>query len=80
MARIGYPREDRPFSPHLTVGRVSRNANSDDIRLISKALDASRVGFLGAACVQEICLFRSDLRPNGAVYTRIYNAPLNLVD
>jgi len=77
MARLGYPREDRPFSPHLTVGRVSRNANSDDTHMISKVLETSRVGFLGAACVQEICLFRSDLHPTGAVYTRIYNAPLS---
>lgn len=78
MARLGYAREERPFSPHLTVGRVSRNANSDDTRSIAKALENSRIGFLGAACVQEICLFRSDLQPSGAVYTRIYNAPLNL--
>ncbi|MBN2147473.1 MAG: RNA 2',3'-cyclic phosphodiesterase [Anaerolineales bacterium] len=76
MARLGYPREDRPFSPHLTIGRVSRNATSDDTRSITKALETSRVGFLGAACVQEICLFRSDLQPSGAVYTRIFTAPL----
>jgi 2'-5' RNA ligase len=77
MARLGYPREERPFSPHLTVGRVSRNASSDDIRSITKALESQRVGFLGAACVQEISLFRSDLQPTGAIYTRIFNAPLN---
>lgn len=78
MARLGYPRDDRPFSPHLTVGRVSRNANSNDTRMISSILETSRVGFLGAACVQEISLFRSDLHPTGAVYTRIISAPLNL--
>lgn len=76
MARLGYPREDRPFSPHLTLGRVSRNATSDDTRAITKVLESSRVGFLGAACVREICLFRSDLQPSGAVYTRILTAPL----
>ena len=77
MERLGYSREDRPFSPHLTVGRISRNANSDDTRLISKVLETCRVGFLGAACVQEICLFRSDLQPTGAVYTRIFDAVLS---
>jgi 2'-5' RNA ligase len=77
MERLGYAREDRPFSPHLTVGRISRNANSDDTRLISKVLETCRVGFLGAACVQEICLFRSDLQPTGAVYTRIFDAVLS---
>ena len=39
MARLGYPREDRPFSPHLTLGRVSRNATSDDTRAITKVLE-----------------------------------------
>lgn len=78
MARLGYPREERPFSPHLTIGRVSRNANYEDTHLISKALESSRVGFLGATCVQEVCLFRSELQPSGAMYTRICAVPLNL--
>lgn len=77
MARLGYPREDRAFSPHLTLGRVSRNADSNDIHAISKALESNKVGFLGATCVREICLFRSDLQPSGAVYTKIFNAPLS---
>lgn len=77
MAKLGYPRENRPFSPHLTIGRVSRNANLENTRSISKVLESSRVSFLGATCVQEICLFRSDLKPSGAVYTRIFEAPLS---
>jgi 2'-5' RNA ligase len=77
MDRLGYHSEDRSFSPHLTLGRVSRNASPQDMRAISKALETTRVGFLGAACVQEICLFRSDLRPTGAVYTQIFCAPLS---
>lgn len=78
-ARVGYPREERPFSAHLTVGRVSRNAASEEAHLITKVLETNRVGFLGAARVQEICLFRSDLRPSGAVYTRIFSAPLGQI-
>jgi len=77
MDRLGYHSEDRSFSPHLTLGRVSRNASPQDISAISKALETTRVGFLGAACIQEICLFRSDLKPTGAEYTRLFCAPLN---
>ena len=76
MARIGYPREERSFSPHLTIGRVSRSANSNDIHAISKVLDSNRIGFLGATCVREICLFRSDLHPSGAIYTILRRFPL----
>jgi len=76
MARLGYPREDRQFSPHLTLGRVSRNASSADIHAIAKALDSNKVGFLGVATVAEICFYKSTLNPSGAVYTRLYAAPL----
>lgn len=75
-ARLGYAREDRPFSPHLTMGRVSRNASTADIRLIAGVLSSYKVGFLGAACIQAVHLFRSDLKPGGAIYTRLFTAPL----
>ncbi len=75
-ARLGYLREERAFSPHLTLGRVSRNATSQDIKVISKALEATRVGFLGATCVEMVYLYRSDLQPTGAVYTQIFSSAL----
>lgn len=76
MARLGYPPEDRPFSPHLTLGRVLRNANSEDIRQIGNVIEGYKVGFLGATRVRAVHLFRSDLKPGGAVYTRIFSANL----
>ena len=75
-ARLGYAREERAFSPHLTLGRVSRNATSHDVKAISQTLDQTRVGFLGATCVEKIHLYRSDLRPTGAVYTQIFSSAL----
>lgn len=75
-ARLGYSREERAFSPHLTLGRVSRNATSHDVKKISKVLEATRVGFLGVTCVDKVHLYRSDLRPTGAVYTQIYSSSL----
>lgn len=74
--RMGYSREERAFSPHLTLGRVSRNANSQDIKAISTALESNRVGFLGVTCVEEVHLYRSDLTPAGAVYTQIFSSSL----
>lgn len=72
--RLGYPSEQRPFSPHLTLGRVSRNAKSHETRKISEALETVKVGFLGAMWVRAIMLYRSDLRPGGAVYTCLHKA------
>jgi RNA 2',3'-cyclic 3'-phosphodiesterase len=76
MARIGYAPEDRPFSPHLTLGRVSRNASSRDTLLLGEVLDAMKIGFLGENPVKGICLYRSDLKPSGAEYSQIFMAAL----
>jgi len=76
MARLGYAPEERPFSPHLTIGRVTRNASPDELRRLSSTLESYKVGFLGVTRVQAIHLFRSDLQPSGAVYTLLYSAAL----
>ena len=76
-ARLGYSREHRPFSPHLTFGRVSRNASTRDVHIIAENLESYKVGFLGATRVRTVYLFRSDLKPEGAEYTPIYSVALN---
>jgi RNA 2',3'-cyclic 3'-phosphodiesterase len=76
--RLGYVREERPFSPHLTLARVSRNANSHEIRQISSILGDYKVGFLGVANVSEMHLLKSDLKPGGAIYTHMFTASLKI--
>jgi 2'-5' RNA ligase len=75
-ARVGYPPDRRPFSPHITVGRVSRNASPAEVRVIGDALNEANVGYLGVARVQAVHLYRSDLQPGGAVYHRLFSAEL----
>jgi 2'-5' RNA ligase len=77
MERLGYAREERPFSAHLTLGRVPRHATAEDVRQIGAALEATKVGFLGVARVREVHLFKSDLRPSGALYTCLFTAGFN---
>ena len=76
MAQLGYPPEERPFSPHLTLGRVSRNASPDELRRISDALSKRQVDWLGEVHVQAVHLYRSDLQPGGSIYTRLFTANL----
>jgi 2'-5' RNA ligase len=73
--RLGYAREERPFSPHLTIGRVSRNPTAVNLNKLSDVLKSYKVGFLGVIQVQAIHLFRSDLQPSGAVYTKMFTGP-----
>jgi len=74
--RLGYAPEKRKFSPHLTLGRVSRNVTPEGMSQIRDVLNSCKVGFLGAARVQETHLYRSELKPGGAVYTNLFSAPL----
>ncbi len=75
-AKLGYPREDRPFSPHLTIGRVSRNANTNDLQRIGSVVMEAKPGYVEAAKVEEVYLYRSDLQPSGALYTPLFSANL----
>ncbi len=75
--RLGYTAEDRPFSAHLTLGRVSHNAQPPEITHLGELLSAMKVGMLGTLRVDTVRLFRSDLQPGGAVYTPLYAAALS---
>ncbi len=76
LSRLGYPREMRPFSPHLTLGRVNDRGRAAERQALSAALGRVQVGELGQVAVREMVLFQSDLRPDGAVYTALACAPL----
>jgi 2'-5' RNA ligase len=78
-AKLGYSVDDRPFSPHVTLGRVGQNVSSADSQLIRSKLEATRLGILGTVRVDEVHIFKSDLRPGGSVYTHIFALPLGQV-
>ena len=75
-ATLGYPAEKRPFSPHLTIGRVKQNAGPAGMQKIRNVLEEMKVGALGTVKANAVHLFKSDLKPTGAVYTRLFSAPL----
>ncbi len=74
--KLGYPVEERPFSPHLTLGRISQNARPEEVTQVARALGEVDMGEVGRVHVSQLHFFRSDLRPSGAVYTSLYSFPL----
>ncbi len=72
---FGIKEEKRPFKPHLTLGRF-RNPTPGDSSLdnfIAKYKDLS-----SAECrMDELIFFKSDLKPGGAVYTKLKSWPLS---
>ena len=73
--RLGYESEDRAFSPHLTIGRVRQDVTASDGQKIRQALENIHIDSLGTARVDSVHLFKSDLKPTGSVYTKLFSAP-----
>jgi len=74
LSGAGFPREDRPFHPHITVGRprgVLPPAWGD--RFV-RALSGRR---FGEVPVPKVTLYESRLSPGGAVYTVVRDFPLS---
>jgi RNA 2',3'-cyclic 3'-phosphodiesterase len=65
LETAGFPREDRPFHPHLTLGRVK---SSDGLERVLQALETRATDDFGEMTVSRITLFQSVLKPSGPVY------------
>jgi 2'-5' RNA ligase len=70
LVQIGYPPEDRPFAPHLTLARVKRVSRRAEFLA---SLKAHREALLGQLDVDSLALIESQLHPSGARYS-IVNA------
>ena len=70
--RLGIPREQRPFSPHLTLARF------DARKLPEKLQTAVRENItreFGALETKQFHLIESKLKPSGAEYTTLQSFP-----
>jgi 2'-5' RNA ligase len=76
VAPLGWPAETRGFTPHLTLGRVSRSADRGEVAAVGQAVENAVIEELGRQRVDRVMLIRSDLRPTGAVYTALAEAAL----
>lgn len=66
--------DDRPYSPHLTIGRVRGRTHVDPLL---QALEAHAEEEFGEVPVNDVRLMRSELRRDGAVYHVLHQAPLS---
>lgn len=73
MTRLGFEREARTFSPHLTLARIKFPKPRDNWQ---QAIDGIRAVELGTFEADHISLMQSELRRDGAVYTEVVRAEL----
>ncbi len=73
VAKLGYPREKRPFSPHLTIGRVR---SPKRVAEVIRRLEEFRTITFDEFVVKEVTLMKSELKPGGAEYSGLAEIPL----
>ncbi len=71
--------EKRSFSPHLTIARIRQNVSRDVVQQVGETLSQFKVDSLGSFEVQTVQLFKSELTPQGPIYTSLFSLPLNQV-
>jgi RNA 2',3'-cyclic 3'-phosphodiesterase len=88
-AELGIPREDRPYSPHLTLARAGagrrlgsakgRKADGPNaiFAVLEKRLAAIGEVDFGTMTANEFILYQSQLSPAGSKYTKLQRFALN---
>jgi len=73
LAALGFAPEERPFSPHVTLGRVRRPERNP---ALADALERASGREYGLLQVQSAALMRSQLGPRGARYSELVTVGL----
>jgi 2'-5' RNA ligase len=71
LRQAGWPGEERPFSPHLTLGRARER-----LTLPANLLERFRDAGCGPLPVEQLVLYESRLRPTGAIHLPLATIPL----
>ncbi|HEX6189591.1 MAG TPA: RNA 2',3'-cyclic phosphodiesterase [Pyrinomonadaceae bacterium] len=67
LAEAGFPRESRPFHPHLTIARLRQPQGARQLAELHKSRGFAPIGF----DVSEVVVFRSELLKDGSKHTAI---------
>lgn len=78
LAKIGFPKESRPFTAHLTIGRVRSSKNKDKLKEKILGKDSSQLLPVSSHKVSSVILFQSTLTPSGSIYTKLHESKFPL--
>jgi len=71
LAGLGFPKEERPFAPHLTLARIRQGASPSERRSFGELVDSTIFEEKYPVEVETVNLMKSQLTPAGAIYTRL---------
>ncbi|OGW75460.1 MAG: 2'-5' RNA ligase [Omnitrophica bacterium RBG_13_46_9] len=72
LEKIGFPKEDRPFRVHLTLGRLKSGKNKVQLRQKLLSLEVQPK----SCAIRHITLFQSTLTPSGPIYKPLHISKL----
>ncbi|GAP41547.1 RNA 2',3'-cyclic phosphodiesterase [Flexilinea flocculi] len=72
----GFEKENRPFQPHLTLGRLSDNGHEIAIESLDTVIQTVKEIHFPPFVVDQIQLIESTLTPQGPLYHTIYSQNL----
>jgi 2'-5' RNA ligase len=76
LVPLGFAKETRPFTAHLTLARLREGCSPGDRRDLGELVMKTHVEVDYAVAVNSLSLMRSQLLPGGAVYSRLAEVKL----
>ena len=76
VEKLGLPREQRAFSPHLTLGRVRRDVPEGQLRKIGQAVAEGELSGVPSWTADMVNLMRTELDPAGSRHYLVGSAPI----
>ena len=76
VEKLGLPKEERPFSPHLTLGRVRRDTNDEQSRKIGYLMSNTVLQAVPSWPVETVDLMRTELDPTGSRHYLVGSAAI----
>jgi 2'-5' RNA ligase len=76
LAKLAFPPEIRPFSAHLTLGRVRETATLIEKQIIGNSISTAKMESSLAWPVKALNLMQSQLTPRGPIYTCLKSVEL----
>ncbi len=75
LSKIGFEKETRPFTSHLTIGRVKSPKNKEALKEKIQSYSPQTIDHRPQT-IDSVILFQSTLTPKGSIYTKLHEAKL----
>jgi len=73
---LRFLREPKSFSPHLTLARIKMGERHVGVALAQSGV-LDRPLSLGSLAVESVVLMKSELKPTGSIYTKLWSVRLS---